>query len=302
MAKKQKAVVVANDPGDEFKLEQESAQLINPDEETQLAPDELYPEVGLVTGHTTKAVALKPQADAELAERLLETVDSLNTFTDIKLPIIKLKNGVGFFPRDGEPVETFTGTIIYTKQSNAYFEGRYKEGDTSPPRCFSSNGNVPDGKDPISPNCPACPKNQFGSAKDGGEGKACKNTRPTFILVDNPDNPDSLSIIPKVLRISPTSLGLVREYITGVTADYDSYANVKTKFTVFKKQESQAYWNIKFSVAKKLNPQEKANVVAVRTKWLPYMQSGFFSVDEMDATPTAEMKTASPSATSDVEF
>jgi hypothetical protein len=249
------------------------------------------------------AVAAPIEASSELAERMEEAVEALSSFDDIKLPIIRLTND-GFELREGEePINEFTGIIVYTKQSNVFFEGKYKPGENKLPRCASFDGRLPNVDDPISTDCASCPYNQFDSDPAGGGGKRCKNTRPTFILVDNPDVPDSLSIMPKVLRISPTSLALVRNYITNLAADYNSFFSVRTRFSVFKKDDAQPYYNIKFNVVKRLNAQEKANVELVRSKWLTYMQQGHFGLDDIDVTP---QETAKPEiqdvANGDVEF
>jgi hypothetical protein len=246
------------------------------------------------------------EPNAEIVVRIEEAVESLSSFDDVKLPIVRLQDD-GFEVREGEdPVKEFTGTIIFTKQSNAYYKKRYKAGDTSLPDCYSSDGRAPDRavQEPVCDTCRECPLNQFGSDPQG-EGKACKNTRPTFILVDNEEDPETLPIIPKVLRVSPTSLGLVRNYITNLAADYGSYFAVKTKFSTFKKEESQAYFNVKFQVAKRLTPQEKANVKLVRSKWLTYMQQGLFGVDEMDMEArdvTPPVEAPSGDGTKEVEF
>lgn len=235
---------------------------------------------------TKQEVSVVPVMDEELQERLQGAAEALESFDDIKLPIIRLTEE-GFELREGDDcVEEFVGTIIYTKQSNAYYSKRYKPGDSSPPDCFSADGKTPDQSSESIQHkeCKTCPMNQFGSDKTGGDGKACKNTRPTFILVDNPEDPDMLPVMPRVLRVAPTSLALVRNYITNVAADFGNYYGIKTKFSIFKKEDGQAYYNIRFKTARRLTPQERVNLKAVRGQWLGYMQTGMFGMD-LEAEP-----------------
>jgi len=242
----------------------------------------------------TNAVAIKVEAQEEIKERLVDAAEALESFDDIKLPIVRLTND-GFEMSEGaEPIHEFTGVIVFTKQSNVYYKKKYKPGVVEMPDCVSANGREPDSsvESPVSKACKGCPMNEYGSARDG-EGKACKNTRPTFILVDNPES-DMLSVMPKVLRISPTSLGLARNFFTNIAADFGSYFAVRTKFSCFKKDEGQIYFNVKMGVNGRLKPQEKANVKAVRSQWLTYMQTGLFGVDEVDVTPEASTTTEAP--------
>lgn len=233
----------------------------------------------VVPEKTTTAVAKPLEIDPEIAEHIAEARETLESFDDFKLPTMSLKKE-GFHIREGEdPVEEFTGIIVFTKMSNIFYKKPYKAGQTELPDCRSANGKFPDEDvtDPVNKDCGICPHNKFGSAPDE-VGKLCKNTRPTFILVDNPDS-DTLPIIPRILRIPPTSLKFIRKFMGDIATDYGSYFSVKTKFRAYKVDDAQEYFNIKFTVTKRLTKQEKVNVKAVRDNWLSYMQQGLFGVD-----------------------
>lgn len=247
------------------------------------APAEVLPAVAEAPRGLTRVAA-----DPELKERIQEAVETLSQFDDMKLPVIRMTDD-GFELYEGmEPVESFTGILIATKRANVYFEGRYKPGTKTPPRCSSPDGITPDTLNPISPTCKECPMNQFGS---DGEAKPCKNTRPMFILVDNPDS-EGLPIIPKVLRISPTSLKAAQTYGVNLAADFGALYSVRTRFLIWKKEESQKYFNIKFGVAGKVTPQEKANAKAITDQWMNYIRVGQFGLDVMDLEP--EVKDITP--------
>ncbi len=227
----------------------------------------------------------KVAPSSELLERMSEVRESLESFSDLKLPVISFKEG--FIVRDGEePVESFEGVIVYTKESNVYFEGRYRPGEAQAPRCMSLDGKVPCVADPISPSCKECPLNQYKSAKDG-DGKACKNTRPTFIVTDG-------AVIPRVLRVPPTSLPFIKSFALSCAADYGAYLNVLTRFTVFKKSESQTHWNIRCSVVRRLTPEEKANMKAIQEAWMPTMRESDICIDVQGASYEAAERAAPP--------
>ena len=217
----------------------------------------------------------RPQVSDELKERMAEARETLESFEDLRLPKIGFKDG--FTLTEGEePVEEFTGIIVYTKETNVYYKGRYKAGQSEQPDCFSPDGKIPTTNPSQAPTCKVCPHNQYGSAKDG-DGKACKNTRPVYFLIDG-------GIIPKVLRVPPTSLGMIKQYMLSVAAEYGSYMGLKTKVSIYKKTEEQTHWNIKFSPAGKVSEQEKVDVKCVRDTWLNLMKEQTF-VDSPEGEP-----------------
>ena len=270
----------------EFKAKKKKEELkkkVADGEVNEVEPEILPAEVK----QTTTALAAPLDVCPEVLEHCMEALETLETLEDdIKLPIIRLTADGFEMSKGAEPVLEFTGIIIHNKRSNVYYEGKYRPGDNKPPRCLSINGRVPDsdfelqeGQEPIHANCKECPKNQWKSDPTGGEGKACKNTRPLFILVDNPES-ETIPVIPKVLRIPPTSLAAINEYIVSACTDFGSLYGIRTKLTCYKKDEQQPYYNIKFiNMGGKFLPQEKTNVKYVRGQWMNYMTNGMFGID-----------------------
>jgi hypothetical protein len=242
----------------------------------------------------------------ELEHRLTEAREALETFDqdELQLPVIRFTND-GFEMSEGdEPVESFTGTILFTKSSNVYFKGRYKAGQTQLPDCASSDGVRPDPdiKEPVHTNCKDCPYNQFGSADDDPDsnGKKCKNTRPVFVLVENAEG--ETGIMPRVLRVPPTSLPNVKKYLMNVASDYGYPFSIKTKFSVYKKDETQQHLNIKFKMFGKLDPQKKVDAKEILALWKPLMVSGMFGADMVDVTPEEEQAPVTTEQHGDVRF
>jgi len=228
--------------------------------------------------------------DSEIVDRIEELRESLESFDNLRLPVIKITKDGFVFLEGEEPVDSFTGVMIFTKQSNVYYQKAYRSGNSAPPDCYSSDGRIPDAdvEKPQHTNCKSCPYNQFGSSPNG-EGKACKNTRPTFFLVGG-------SLLPMVLRIPPTSLKNIQKYVMSVASRHGSYFAVRTVVSTYKEQQEQEYLHIKFAVDGKV-PLEvvrndegdiiqlgKKEVKGIRAETMPLMKSGNFGIDEEDAT------------------
>jgi len=251
---------------------------------TELQKDEAPPHPAEEAPKTT-AVA-RAQPSNEVVERLRDALESLESFHKVGFPMIRFKEA--FTMAEGaDEIEEFEGVIIYTKEMNAYYKERYKPGSRALPDCFSPDGKKPTTAKPVHTDCATCPMNQFGSAKEG-DGKACKNVRPLYILVQNQESGD-LAIIPKQLRVPPTSLTLIRSYIMSVAADFGAYFAVRTKFSVFKKSDAQTHYNIKFSLGKRLTAEERANVAYIRHGWMPQMMEATVTepVEEEAHAPAA---------------
>jgi len=111
-------------------------------------------------------------------EELAEDLDGLSLgFPRIKIP----GGGVPQFelpggnPENPDYVSKLECIILFSHNTNAYWENGIDEDDTAPPDCQSVDGKVgfgtPGGM------CYDCAFNRFGSDPNGGNGKACSATR-----------------------------------------------------------------------------------------------------------------------------
>jgi hypothetical protein len=68
--------------------------------------------------------------------------------------------------------------------SKTWYENGWDESNNNPPDCASANGIVPDQGVPKQQNatCLGCPKNAWGSAPNGGKGKACGDHRRMAVV------------------------------------------------------------------------------------------------------------------------
>lgn len=217
----------------------------------------------------------------DLKERLDLAQEALESFDDAKMPPIRFKDGEFFLEEGSEPLSEVEGTIIFTHKSNIYFEKQWRPGQpVEPPRCFSPDGRFPNVENAIHKECKTCPKNQFKSSPTG-DGKACRNIRPMFILMKG-------SIMPRQLRVPPTSLKLVEQYCLGTVADIGSYWCLRTKVVPFQKDQGQTHWNMRFQRGEKLSKQELAEVMAIRALWMPTMKTTVMTQEDLyDADNTS---------------
>ena len=225
-------------------------------------------------------------AGLKVAEENMRAVDNF------KLPRTKI-TGEGFELVEGsEPVKEMTGVIVFAKKTNVYYDKPYKKGDVSPPRCYSIDGEKPvadlrdkEGKalKPIHATCDGCPMAEFGT-NAMGTGKACRNLKPIY-LIRKTEN--GLSIVPRQVTVTPTSLKAANGYFMDLTEMGFSYRNVATKLTAFKKDSDDKYSVLKFSMGAKLSEQEVKDVEAIRKQWLPAMTLDIVDQNELasDATP-----------------
>lgn len=276
------------------KAEEKDAQVVTAD---VVEPEPVTtPSIMPAKGEVGRPRREMPPVSEELLEHCDEAMEALEDLEDdMRLPIIKLTNDGFEMTKGGEPIEEFTGIVIYSKRSNVYYAKKFDAANVEAPDCMSSNGKVPDpqtdeAKKNISDKCKTCPKNQFGSDRAGGKGKDCKNTRPMFILVDIVGG-EGMTVIPMVLRIPPTSLPAANEFIINGAREMGSLYSFRTKFKIYKKDEAQAYYNISFSaISSKFNDQDKVDVQHIRKQWMPFMSQGMFGIDvdalEPEAAPT----------------
>lgn len=247
------------------------------------------------TPAATTAVAPKAKPGAlqleGVSDHVLEALkvaeENMKAVDNFKLPRTKI-TGEGFELAEGaEPVKELSGVLVFAKKTNVYYDKPYKKGDVSPPRCYSIDGETPvadlhdkDGKalKPIHPTCDGCPMAEFGT-NAMGSGKACRNLKPIY-LVRKTEN--GISIVPRQITVTPTSLKAANAYFMDLTEMGFSYRNVVTTLTAFKKDADDKYSVLKFKLGTKLTDQEKKDVEAIRAQWLPAMATDIVDQNELD--------------------
>lgn len=176
---------------------------------------------------------------------------------------------------DGEKDVKDLKAVIIMPQSSRSFWKEELTGEGTPPDC-SSEDMIQGVGDPGGL-CASCQYNQFGSGKQG-TGKACKETKNLFILLEG-------SRLPYVLQVPPTSLKSYKKYMGQLTGTGKSVNAVVTSFTIEKTKSGSgfSYGKIIFRPAGELT-QEQVTVV----KQYRQMFKGFFTQNQNAATPDSD--------------
>jgi len=251
----------------------------------------------VVTGTTSIATIGASEA---LVERMNEVKDNLESVENFRLPRAKM-TATGLEIMEGEPlVQEMEGVIVHTKKTNVYYAKPFNPSDVTPPDCFSIDGNLPDAsiEKPQNVTCKGCPMAEFGT-NSMKSGKACRNLKPLYILMENkvPEIDENtgdetgkiksvLSIMPRQLTVSPSSLKLANQYLLDLTERGISYRKVRTKITLFKDNPKDTYYKMKFAKGIALDPQLQKDVEYIRAQWLPVMNNQVIDQGEFETNNT----------------
>jgi hypothetical protein len=125
-------------------------------------------------------------------------------------------------PSGSTAEESLQGVVIHSSTRRAYWPGN-EPTQGNPPDCTSDDGingvGDPGGL------CGQCPLNKFGSATNGGRGKACKETLQLFVLRDG-------EALPVVLNLPPSSLKPWSQYVTRLVREKRKARETVTEFTL----------------------------------------------------------------------
>jgi hypothetical protein len=114
---------------------------------------------------------------------------------------ISIKGGAFRLLDNGKEItsidERFLDVVICNaapKVSRTFYMGKYKEGETTPPACWSADGDLPDGsvKQPQGASCAVCPQNIKGSGQ--GESRACRYSQRLAVVLANDIDGDVLQL------------------------------------------------------------------------------------------------------------
>ena len=153
--------------------------------------------------------------DEELLAELQDELADLDNESGIACRMIKIPAGGGLAYEvhgdeddEVEYMKEISGVIIFTHRMNGYWPGSYGSGESGEdkiPVCSSMDGKTGLWRDTGEiRNCENCPMNQFGSADDGKggqtKGKACKNMRRLYMMLDGDPNFYLLSVPPTSIK------------------------------------------------------------------------------------------------------
>lgn len=129
---------------------------------------------------------------------------------------------------EGDAIQSIRVVMIQSNErpSKTYYEGKYKEGDSSKPECWSASGVTPDADvpNPVNAACASCPMNVWGSriTEQGNKTRACQDVRRCGVTFEHEleavaDGRKTLDELPvMLLRIPPASLNPLKDYAVKV--------------------------------------------------------------------------------------
>jgi len=180
------------------------------------------------------------------------------------------------------------GVILFTHRLNGYWPnafGTSSNPEDKVPLCSSMDSKT--GFNPTTgevTSCENCPLNQYGTGVDDKgnpkKGKACKNMRRIYLMMDGDPNF-------YLLTVPPTSIKDVNKQLAKILASGTPYTSMIVGFTLEKAQNSNGVAYSKVVVKKKglLPPDAAAQVLKLRNQIKAQYQSMTLTLDEYAAAP-----------------
>lgn len=253
---------------------------------------------------TNRYEGMSPELMAELEDEM----GDLDPESGITCRKIKIPSGGGLAyevqgeeETDVEYKKEIEAVVIFTHRVNGFWSGSYGDDDQNKiPICSSIDGktgmNIETGE---IESCENCPYNQFGSATDQKgdqtKGKACKNMRRIYMMMDGDPNF-------YLLTVPPTSIKDVNKQLTKIIAGGTPYTSLVLKFTLEKVKNSAGieYSKVVIKKAGTLPSEVSATAQEVRRQIKEQYQGMAITLDEYTAAPeqsagtTAEQQTSTP--------
>lgn len=175
-----------------------------------------------------------------------------------RLPLVKILPQAQMFNMpDDSKVVSIQGIIIETHRTNAWWPRTGDAAEGNLPSCASMDGvrPQPDYDAPQCATCAECQQNRYGSDMGPGgqpaKGKACKNMRRIYVLLEGHE-------LPYLLTLSPTSLKNFDAYAVTLTDQKRPIPTVITEITLSKAQNgSNVYSKAEFRVLERIDDRAK---------------------------------------------
>jgi hypothetical protein len=126
---------------------------------------------------------------------------------------------VAYVDRKGNPLPNIEVVLIRSNPipSKTYYKGKYAEGDSAPPTCWSSDGVKPDAavKEKQHNVCATCPRNEWGSrmTEAGKKGRECSDVRRMAVAFYSELVKKGADAHVFLMRVPPASLNPLKDYV-----------------------------------------------------------------------------------------
>ena len=125
---------------------------------------------------------------------------------------ISFKGGRMTYNDEILPGDKIDAIIVDYRFDNEFYPEKYNPQKQMSPTCFAITrpGEIimpsADSEDPQHPTCEGCPRNEWGSALDGGKGKACKTSRRIHLIAaDDARSPEAIEKASVMSMIPPAT-------------------------------------------------------------------------------------------------
>lgn len=229
----------------------------------------------------------------ELMAELEDEMNDLDPESGITCRKIKIPSGGGLaYEVQGEDEsdvdykKEINAVVVFTHRVNGFWTGAYGDDDQNKaPVCSSIDGktgmNTETGE---ITSCETCPFNQFGSASDQkgnqSKGKACKNMRRIYMMMDGDPNF-------YLLTVPPTSIKDVNKQLAKIIAGGTPYTSLVLKFTLEKTRNAAGieYSKVVIGKAGLLPAAVSATAQEMRRQIKEQYQSMAITFDDYTAAP-----------------
>lgn len=194
-------------------------------------------------------------ADEIMAEYRAKLADRAKTvqqeITAAPTNVIRTKGRVFTMPDGTTNPGPLSCVIIDFLAFNSLFKGIYNPQVPQPPICWAvgradiltPSTNAPEPQN-SGGDCAACPKNQWGSAPNGGKGKACKNQYKLALIPADLKSPDPSKLY--TLNVSPTGIKVFSAFVRRITKSLGDEALPIRVVTEITFDPAQSYPSLQF--------------------------------------------------------
>lgn len=236
--------------------------------------------------------------DPELLAELKDEMEDLDPESGITCRQIKVPSGGGIAYEvqgededDADSVKEIEAVIVFTHRLSAYWPGSF--GAASNPEDKIPACSSMDGKTGFCPgtgevtNCENCQWNQYGTGTDEkgnpSRGKACKNMRRIYMMMDGDPNF-------YLLTVPPTSIKDVNKQLAKILASGIPYTGIIVSFGLEKTKNNNGVAYSKVTIKKKgvLPAPIAAQVQQLRNQIKAQYQSMAVTLDDYTAAPVQQ--------------
>ena len=231
--------------------------------------------------------------DPEMLAELNDEMGDLDPESGIACRQIKVPSGGGLAfevqgedDGDAEPMKEIDGVIVFTHRLSAYWPGSF--GSASNPEDKIPTCSSMDGKTGFCPstgeviNCEGCQWNQYGTGMDEkgnpSRGKACKNMRRIYLMMDGDPNF-------YLLTVPPTSIRDINKQLAKILASGIPYTGTIVTLGLERTKNNSGVAYSKVTVKRKglLPPAVAAQVQQLRLQIKEQYQSMAITLDDYTA-------------------